>query len=129
MHVTPGKLADLIGAPLVHAGHTGNLQGHMLMVPGTRIASKTNLHLTGESQILDKDGNMIACRAPEEGAGVVIGDIEITRVEPRADIPDRFWIPPKLGFAKLLWWHQNLCGKAVYKHSKNGGVLRTYSGG
>ena len=75
------------------------------------------VHLTGESQILDKDGNMIARRGPEEGAGVVIGDIEIARVKPRAEIPDRFWLPPKLGFGKLLWWHQHPCGKAMYKRA------------
>ena len=98
----------------------------MLMVPGTGITVKSELHLTGESQILDKDGNMIARRGREEGAGVVLGDIEIARVEPRAEIPDRFWLPPKLGFGKLLWWHQNPCGKAMYKRAKKNGTLRTY---
>lgn len=126
MHVTPGHLAGLVGAPLLHASHAGPLTGKMLMVPGTGITTKSNLHLTGETQILDKEGNMIARRAPEEGVGIVVGDIEIERVEPRADIPDRFWIPPKLGFGKLLWWHQNACGKAMYKRAKKNGRLRIY---
>lgn len=127
MHVTPGKLAELIGAPLVHAGHTGPLNGQMLMMPGTRITSKVHLHLTGETQILDKNGTMIAHRAPEEGSGLVIGDIEIGRVAPKADIPDSFWIPPNMGFGKLLWWHQKACGKAVYARAKKYGLLKPYS--
>lgn len=126
MHVTPGKLAELIGAPLLHAGHAGALSGEMLMIPFTNIASKVNLYLIGETQIIDKDGNMIARLAPEKGAGVICGDIEIARVEPRAEIPDRFWLPPKMGLIKMFWWHQNLCGKSAYRRAKKNNMLTTY---
>ncbi len=124
MHETPGHLSNVIGAPVVHAGHTGNLEGRMLLVPGTGMTIESRLHLTGESQIVDREGNMIARRAPEEGAGVVIGDIEIARFEPREEIPDRFWLPPKLGLGRILWWHQNACGKSRYKQAKRLGLLK-----
>mgnify|MGYP003114935684 CR=1 FL=1 len=129
MHKTPGFLASLIGAPLLHAGHTGLLEGQFLTVPGTRLTVPTRTELTGETQIIDREGTIIAHRKAEEGAGVIVGDIEIGRSEPRMDIPDRFWTPPKLGYAGLLWHHQNAAGKYAYKWAKRHGRLRTYDFG
>jgi len=126
MHKTPGKLAALVGAPLLHAGHTGMLEGGFLVVPGTRLKVGTRTQLTGETQIVDGDGQLLACRKFDEGAGVIVADIELGRRPPRATIPDRFWLPPKMGLGGLLWHHQNACGKSAYRWAKRTGRLRPY---
>lgn len=126
MHTTPGKIAGMVGAPLVHAGHAGTLEGRVLMFPGTRITSQANTHLTGESQIIDRQGTIVAQRHRDLGAGIVIADIEIGAVPPKVDVPNRFWIPEKLGLYRLFWWHQNACGKVAYKHAKKRGALKTH---
>lgn len=127
MHVTPGKLANMVGAPLIHAGHCGPLEGQMLMLPGTRLTSQIKTHLTGETQIIDREGTIVASMGKDEGAGVITANIELGRCEPRLDIPDRFWIPENMGLAKWLWRHQNTCAKPIYKAVKNRGSLKTFS--
>ncbi|MEQ9519718.1 MAG: carbon-nitrogen hydrolase family protein [Parvibaculum sp.] len=129
MHKTPGFLASLIGAPLLHAGHTGLLEGEFLVLPGTRLTVPTRTELTGETQIIDRTGTLVAHRKAQAGAGVIHADIEVSRSDPRMDIPDRFWTPPKLGIAGLLWHHQNAAGKHAYKWAKRNGRLRTYDFG
>ena len=62
MHITPGKLAGMVGAPLVHAGHAGTLEGRMLMLPGTRITSQATAQLTGETLIIDRHGEIVSQR-------------------------------------------------------------------
>mgnify|MGYP005838178143 CR=1 FL=1 len=126
MHKTPGMLAAYVGAPLLHAGHSGFLEGGFLTVPGTRLTVRTRTQLTGETQIIDRDGTLVARRGFDQGAGIVSGDISIGRTEPRLAIPERFWTPPKLGIARLLWWQQNACGKRVYKWAKRTGRLKTH---
>jgi len=127
MHITPGKLAGMVGAPLVHAGHAGTLEGRILVVPGTQMTSQGNTHLAGETQIIDQHGKIIAHRHRDLGAGIVTADIEIGAVPPKLDIPNRFWIPEKLGLYRLFWWHQNACGKGAYKAARKRGALKTYS--
>lgn len=129
MHKTPGKLAALIGAPLLHAGHTGMLEGRFLTIPGIRATVGTRTQLTGETQIIDGEGTLCAHRRFDEGAGVIVADIALGRRTPRATIPDRFWLPPKMGLGGVLWHHQNACGKSAYKWAKRTGRLKTFDFG
>lgn len=129
MHITPSVLASLVGAPLLHAGHTGVLEGRFLTVPGTRLSVGTRTQLTGETQIIDGDGTVRANLSYDKGAGVIVDNIVLGAVTPRAEIPDRFWLPPKLGIGRLLWHHQNACGKSAYKWAKRTGRLKTFDFG
>ena len=126
MHRTPGVLASMVGAPLLHGGHTGTLEGGFLVLPGTRLKVATRTKLTGETQIISRDGTLVARLGPEQGAGVVSADIVLGRHEPRAAIPDRFWIPPRLGLGYGLWLHQNACGKSTYRWARRKGRLRPF---
>ncbi len=128
MSETPRTLARLIGAPLVHAGHAGPLEGRFLLLPGSEASVVTKTRLVGESQIIDETGEIVARRRGDQGAGVVVADIALGRVAPALPVPKRFWIP-KLPLAfKGLWWHQNVCGKSAYATAKRAGRLRTVDG-
>jgi len=105
------------------------LEGGFLTVPGTRLKVGTRTQLTGETQIVDGEGRLCAHKVFSEGAGVIVADIELGRRPPRASIPERFWLPPKMGLGRLLWHHQNACGKSVYKWAKRTGRLKPYDFG
>ncbi|MGD1934654.1 MAG: carbon-nitrogen hydrolase family protein [Candidatus Phaeomarinobacter sp.] len=126
MHRTPGRLAAMIGAPILHAGHTGILEGGYLMVPGTRWNIGTRTQLMGDTQIVDGAGDLVAWRHYADGAGVITADIELGRTETREDIPDRFWIQRLSRLTNFIWHHQNACGKSAYQWAKRTGRLQTY---
>ena len=52
MHSTPSKLAGMVGASLVHAGHAGGLEGRILMLPGTRMTLLGNTHRLPQQYLL-----------------------------------------------------------------------------
>lgn len=126
MHRTPGRLAAMIGAPILHAGHTGILEGGYLMVPGTRLTVGTRTQLMGDTQIIDGAGDLVAWRHYADGAGVIAADIALGRTETREDIPDRFWIQRLSRLTSFIWHHQNACGKSAYQWAKRSGRLQTY---
>jgi len=126
MHRTPGFLAGYIGAPLLHAGHCGILEGGFLTVPGTRLTVATKTQLMGETQIIDARGTILKSRHYSEGPGLIVDDIALGAQAPRQTAPDGFWIPNLDKVSKLLWVHQNACGKAAYKWAKHHGKLKTY---
>jgi len=126
MHRTPGRLAAMIGAPILHAGHTGILEGDYLMVPGTRLTVGTRTQLMGDTQIVDGAGDLVAWRHYADGAGVITADIELGQTQTREDIPDRFWIQRLSRLTNFIWHHQNACGKSAYQWAKRTGRLQTY---
>lgn len=126
MRRTPGLLAAFVGAPLLHAGHTGTLEGGFLTLPGTRLTVGTTTQLMGETQIVDAGGAILKCRHYSEGPGLVVDDIDLGARAPSRTAPDRFWIPNLDRVSRLLWSHQNACGKSAYAWAKRTGRLKTY---
>ena len=126
MRKTPGRLAAYIGAPLLHAGHCGILEGSFLVLPGTRMKVGTRTQLMGETQIVDREGVLVARRTYQEGPGVISAEISLGSVPETEPVPDRFWIPRLDMVSKVLWYHQNACGKSAYRWAKRSGRLRTY---
>ncbi len=121
---TPGRFAELIGAPTLHAGHVGVLSGRFLTIPKTRLTVAARTRLLGETQIIDGDGTMVARLRAEDGPGVVTGDITLgRRTGDLPPVPQRFWIPELGGLVRLLWHHQNACGRGAYRWAKRTGRL------
>jgi hypothetical protein len=57
-------------------------------------ASLFHFHLLGETQIMNGQGEILARRSRDEGAGVITADITLGEVPgERLSLPDRFWIP------------------------------------
>lgn len=112
MKETIPRFARMLGVPVVHAAHAGELSGALPMVPGFPFKS----HYLGETQIVDGTGRVLARMSYEDGEGFITADIDIAKKEtPAEPIPDRFWIPDLPVQLRLMWWMQNLHGKCYYR--------------
>jgi predicted amidohydrolase len=89
MQATPGRFAQMLGVPVVHAAHAGNFVGRSWPDLGEPYPS----HYLGEAQIVDGKGSVLARMSREEGEGVITADISFGPIaEEPEKIPDRFWI-------------------------------------
>ena len=104
--------ARLIGVPVIHAAHFGQIECPM---PGLPMSYKG--FFEGNAAIVDADGKLIAHRGPEEGEGIVCAEI-FPQAKSNADkIPDRYWLRGK-GFLPAIAWHyQKWLGRRWYRRS------------
>jgi len=96
----PGQVARLTGAPVAIAAHVGPVAGETPFVRGVPWCTE----MLGESQICDRDGNVLARLGLQDGEGHVAADVHIEEPSPSEAIQDRFWIP-RLTLASRLAWH------------------------
>ena len=90
LQATPGRFARLLGVPVVFASHAGRFEG--LAWPGKSVPFPSSY--LGEARIVNGEGETVARRSLEEGAGVITADITVGEVPgERRPLPDRFWIP------------------------------------
>jgi predicted amidohydrolase len=102
--------ARLMGCPVVDANHCGRLRCSM---PVFGLPYVTEFQ--GGAIICDASGQVLAHRTREEGAGVVVADIELSRKGAKRPIPDRFWILELDLVSEYLGWRlQNWHGKRWY---------------
>ena len=112
MMETPARFAKMLGVPVIHASHAGEIEGKLPLVPGFPYKS----HLLGETQIVDGTGQILARMRYEDGEGFITADIDITRREsPTETVPDKFWIPDLPLQIRFMWWLQNLHGAWYYR--------------
>jgi predicted amidohydrolase len=109
---TPGRLAGMLGVPLIHASHAGPLEGGLPMLPGFPYKS----YFLGETQIVDGQGSILARMSRDEGEGFILADVDIgKKIEPSEPVPDRFWIPDLPIQFRLIWAYQNWHGRRYYR--------------
>ena len=109
---TPGRFARMLGVPVVHAGHAGEFEGGLPLLPGFPFRS----HYLGETQIVNGDGQILDRMRYEDGEGLVLAEISLGRKSaPGEPIPDRFWIPDLPPQIRFLWDIQNLHGRRYYR--------------
>lgn len=108
---TPGRLARLVGSPVVHANTVGSgwsrdgRQGKPPML-GRGM---------GDSQIVDAQGKILARRPHSDGEGVVFADVQIGRTMPADDVPkDEFWTPDFTKGLKQSWYNGGSYGREYY---------------
>jgi predicted amidohydrolase len=123
LHDTPGRLAKMVGAPVVHASHAGRFRGKSPWMPGLPYESQ----FLGETQIVDGSGKILERLAREEGDGVITATITPGRTTPSEEIPDRFWIPNLPAVIRFAWTYQNAHGRRYYNRAKSRGLLTTSS--
>lgn len=100
LKAAPGRLARMLGVPVVHASHAGRFEG--LAWPGEAVAYSS--HYLGETQIVDGRGQMLARMSYEDGEGVVTADITLGVIpRERMGIPDNFWIAEYPDSTKSRW--------------------------
>jgi len=112
MKATIPRFARMVGVPVVHAAHAGEILGRLPLLPGFPYDS----FYLGETQIVDGAGNQLAHMAREDGDGFVSAEIDPNRdAEPSEPVPDRFWIPDMPWQLRLIWAYQNRHGRRYYK--------------
>jgi predicted amidohydrolase len=109
---TPGRFARLLGVPVVHAAHAGELEGGLPLVPGFPYRS----YYLGETQIVDGEGRILARMRHEDGEGFVSAELDLTEKHgPGETLPEGFWIPNLPRAFRLMWTLQNLHGRSYYR--------------
>lgn len=94
-------MARILGVPIVHAAHAGRFEAYFSPdIPDVPY----NSSYLGEAMIVDANGKVLARRAKEEGAGVVVAEVTLPATPlPGKPIPKRFWIPEDMPQP----WHES----------------------
>ena len=103
-------MARVVGAPVVHAAHSGALECPLPWSPLTYRG-----WLQGGAVICDAEGAVLARRDRREGPGVVVADIEPGRRTPVDDIPAGFWFHDRGALSSFTWFYQRHHGKRWYR--------------
>lgn len=102
--------AKLVGCPVIDATHCGSIS---CPTPWLPIEYKTDFQ--GGAIICDATGKVLARRAKSEGAGVVVADIQVGRIDSREQLLSGFWIQGLDPISRLGWRLQGLHGRRWYK--------------
>jgi predicted amidohydrolase len=107
--------ATYVGAPVIHAAHSGELNCDMPWMPvGFRG------HFQGGAVITDAAGMVLARRDRSEGPGFAIAEITPGRSEPVAETPDRFWLHKRGAIGAFTWNFQRAHGRRWYRRHTSG---------
>ncbi|MUM19598.1 carbon-nitrogen hydrolase family protein [Mycobacterium sp. CBMA271] len=102
--------AKYVGAPVIHAAHVGEFRCAMPWLP-----VEYQGQFEGSTLITDSAGRVVAERRPEEGQGVVLGDIDPGRRAPTLEVPDRYWLHSRGLIATAAWHYQRWHGRPWYR--------------
>jgi predicted amidohydrolase len=116
--LAPAAFARYVGAPLVHAAHSGALD-----CPWPLLGLSYHGHYQGGAMICDATGEVLAMRRREDGPGYAIASIDPTRRSP-APRPDGFWLQRRGVVAALAWAYQNPHGRREYRRTRAQQVAR-----
>lgn len=116
------SFAGYVGAPVLHAAHAGALRCRMPWLP-----MDYSGRFEGGTMIVAADGAVLASRAADEGAGVVVADITIGRRAPKAQPPKGFWLHRRGVLPAISWNYQRLHGRRYYRRhvAHKGGIRRS----
>jgi predicted amidohydrolase len=110
MKETPGRLARMLGVPVVHAAQAGSFVGQSWPTLGSTYAS----HFLGEAQIVDGAGRILARMSREDGEGIIAAEISFGPVREAEPIPDRYWIADFSEQTYRQWESDLKTGNAYY---------------
>lgn len=126
MQNAPATLAKLLGVANIHAAHAGPLEGKIPIAPAIPWAPHFSSYLLGETQIVDREGNILQRLRASDGPGVISCSLDLTPTDPQLSLPHQFWIPDLAHRFRFFWWQQNLAAKALYQKAKSHDELLTY---
>ncbi|RJP85244.1 MAG: carbon-nitrogen hydrolase family protein [Desulfobacteraceae bacterium] len=107
------KFARMLGVPVVHAAHAGDIDCGLPLLPGFPYRS----YFLGETRIVDGAGNQLARMSHADGEGFVTADLDLTlRHDPSEPIPNAFWTFDLPWQLRLVWKYQNRHGRWIYRH-------------
>jgi predicted amidohydrolase len=102
--------ASLVGCPVIEATHCGRIRCPTPLLPMEYVTD-----LIGGAVICDATGSVLARRAKDDRAGVVMADIEVGRVNSKEQVPARFWIQELDPISKFGWHSQRWHGRRWYR--------------
>ncbi|WP_197497768.1 carbon-nitrogen hydrolase family protein [Mycobacterium sp. 1274756.6] len=105
--------ARLVGAPVVHAAHCGDITTRMPTVP----LPYRSVFLGG-AMIVAADGETLASRTRDQGPGFVLADLAIGRVAPLDEPPERYWLHRRGLFSASAWTYLNWHGRRWYDRNR-----------
>lgn len=105
----PVVFSRLVGAPVVHAAHCGEIECALPWAP-----LKYRGVAEGGASITDARGEVRALRTRSEGAGFVVADVELGRIEPAEAMPDEYWLCERGPIPALAWNYQRIHGRRWY---------------
>ncbi|KUG22364.1 nitrilase/cyanide hydratase and apolipoprotein n-acyltransferase [hydrocarbon metagenome] len=104
--------ARLIGAPVIHAAHCGEIECPM---PGLPINYRG--FFEGNAAIVDASGKILAHLSASEGEGIVCAEISLGAQATTEEIPPRFWLRSRGFLPAFAWHHQRWLGRRWYKRN------------
>ena len=107
----PVSFTRLVGAPVVHAAISGEIECRMPEAPFLPYSGR----FEGGALIAAPDGRVLALRGGLEGSGVVVADLEIGRVAPTAPVPGRYWLHRRGLLPAIAWNTQRWHGRRWYR--------------
>jgi predicted amidohydrolase len=107
----PRQMARMLGAPVAMPSHVGDVSFDSPMMPG--IAWRTQL--IGETQIVERDGSILARLSYEDGEAHVCAEVGLAEPAPLDPVPDRFWIPVMPATIHAVWHPLNIHGAIKYR--------------
>ena len=105
------RFARLVGAPVLHAAHSGTFEAPM---PGLPLARYRGF-FEGGALVCDATGRVLDRRDRREGAGFAIADMEPGRAEPLDPVPDRYWLHRRGAMGAAAWNVQRIHGRRWYR--------------
>lgn len=103
------SFATYVGAPIVHAAHSGTIECDMPWIP-----IKYRGFYEGGAMIVNANGNILSIRHRHEGPGVIIAEVTPQRKLPTNKIPKDFWLHKRGPLPSLAWTYQQSHGKRWY---------------
>ena len=110
LHQAPGRLARMLGVPVIHASHAGDFAGD---TPGKQTPYRSRY--LGETQIVDGRGEILESMSHEDGEGVILAEVRMGRVGGERDpIPEGFWNRDLPDVTLKAWENLNEFGSSYY---------------
>ncbi|MGQ0466322.1 MAG: carbon-nitrogen hydrolase family protein [Sporichthyaceae bacterium] len=120
----PARMARAVGAPVAISQHVGDYRSASPLMPKVPYDTLA----VGESQIVERDGRILARMSYADGEGHVAADVAIAPPEPLDPIPAGFWMAPQTFAVHAVWHLYNRAGQAEYQINKRLGRHRWQGG-
>jgi predicted amidohydrolase len=104
--------ARLIGSPIIHAAHCGEISCPM---PGLPIGYRG--FYEGNAAIVDAAGKVLAHRSAGMGEGIVLAEVALGSRETTEEIPHGFWLRARGLLPVFAWHYQRWLGRRWYQRN------------
>jgi hypothetical protein len=110
----PFRMARAVGAPVAIAQHVGDYRSASPLMPKVPYDTLA----VGESQIVERDGRVLARLTYSDGEGHTAAEITLAPPEPLDPIPAGFWMAPQTFAVHAVWHLYNNAGRVEYQLNK-----------